>query len=199
MDSFRRDFLDGVLLDEATPKKEDGEVQARRQLAAYRTFVAPEIVPLLIEQRLDATFSPGIIVSGQADVLAREPGRLRDLKSGQRRPYCKPQIGIYALLARTWGHDVSETIEDWVPRAPIRHSQPRPVSFVHDLAAAESAGVAMLRHIERDVRTFEDGDPEFSIVAGDPWAFPANPSSMLCGERFCPAHGTEFCREWRAK
>jgi hypothetical protein len=46
---------------------------------------------------------------------------------------------------------------------------------------------------------FQEGDPERRIRPGDPWAFQSNPNSVLCGERFCPAWGTDFCRDWMPK
>jgi hypothetical protein len=36
-------------------------------------------------------------------------------------------------------------------------------------------------------------------LPGDPWAFAANPSSMLCSAKFCPAYGSDFCTEHMKK
>jgi len=197
VETLHERIKEGAQTDDCTRDDRDAETQVRRMLASYRQDVAPKITPLLIETRLEADFTPGFALSGQADVVAQEPGRLRDLKTGRRRAHCRPQLGCYSLLARTYDHQVFELVEDWVPRTPISRPQPRPQSFVHDLASAESTGVVNLRAIARDVNTFLHGDD--NLAAGDPNAFLSNPSSMLCSEKWCPAWGSSFCKEWRPK
>jgi hypothetical protein len=70
-----------------------------------------------------------------------------------------------------------------------------PVSYPHDIGAAEVAAVSVLRHIAADIKVFREGDAERGILPGDPWAFQANPSSILCSAKFCPSHGSNFCVE----
>jgi hypothetical protein len=139
--------------------------------------------------------------SGQADVIAHEPHGLRDLKTGQRPPAALPQIGAYALLARSNGLDVETAAIDFVRRVPVTKPQPDPVTFRADIGYAEVAAVSILKHIASELRTFREGDPERRILPGDPWAFPANPSSNLCGEKWCSCWGVTgphaFCHEWR--
>jgi len=63
------------------------------------------------------------------------------------------------------------------------------------IAPAETAATNIIRHIEGDLRTFREGDPARRILPGDPWSFVANPASILCSPKYCPAFGTQFCRE----
>ena len=63
------------------------------------------------------------------------------------------------------------------------------------VAQAETAASNILRHIAGDLETFRNGDPVRRILPGDPWAFQANPSSILCSPKYCPAFGTTFCHE----
>ncbi|MCA1973666.1 MAG: PD-(D/E)XK nuclease family protein [Caenispirillum sp.] len=186
---------EGLSFDRDTPTRNDAEKQAIRMTRAYAQDIAPEIEPLMVEDRLEAAYSAEIVLSGQADVIAREPGRVRDLKTGARRGHHKPQIGAYALLARTAGLQITEAAEDFIQRVPLKHDQPPGATYRHDLAAAESAAVAVLRHIEGDLLTFREGDPARRLLPGDPWAFSANPNSKLCSAKWCPAFGTDFCRE----
>jgi hypothetical protein len=199
MQTLHNGVADGCMWDRTTANRADAELQTRRMVGIYRQVLAPQIDPVSVEARLEAMFSPAIVVSGQHDVLAREPHALCDLKTGRQPAHCKPQLGAYSLLARTYDHPVTALHEHWVPRTPISKPQPRPAIFKHDMQAAEAAGVAVLRAIERDVNVFRDGDAEHNIPPGEPWAFIANPSSTLCSATYCPAHGTEFCREWRAR
>lgn len=201
IETLRAETAPGILFDRESPEINAAELQVRRMARAYRNGVAPDIQPLLIEERLEAQVTPLIALSGQADVIAREPGRVRDLKTGKRLGNHAPQIGAYSLLARTPteanpdGVDVQQASIDWVPRVSSKKPQPAPEQHRHDVARCETAALAVLRHIEGDLRTFREGDMARGVLPGDPWSFVANPSSMLCGPKYCPAHGTSFCRE----
>jgi hypothetical protein len=179
----------------ATHNRADAETQALRMTRAYFRSVAPRVDPIVVEERLEAEVSPGLVLSGQPDIVAREPRSVRDLKTGARLGSHAPQIGGYALLARSHALDIDEAAIDWVQRAPVAKPQPDPVSVELRVADAETAAANIIRHIAGDLRTFRYGDAERHILPGDPWAFLANPASMLCSPKYCSAHGTEFCRE----
>jgi hypothetical protein len=179
----------------ATHNRNDAEQQTIRMTRGYWRTVAPTVDPIMVEQRLEAEISPGLVLSGQPDIICHEPGSIRDLKTGAKMGSHAPQLGGYSLLARSHDLDISEASIDWVPRVPLKHPQPDPVSVPVTIRDAETAASNIIRHMEADLRTFQRGDPERRILPGDPWAFLANPSSMLCSRKYCPAHGTEFCRE----
>ena len=202
---------DGATFDRETPDLRAAEGQVLAMTRAYYYGVAPKVHPVIVERRLEAdvgfTRQP-MVLSGQQDVLAREPGRIRDLKTGKSRSNYKPQLGSYALLAKSHpevlgGVEIIGAVEDFVQRVSAKKvsngEQPAAVSFVHDLAGAENAAVAVLRMIDVNLSVFREGDPSRFVQAGDPWAFPANPSSKLCSEKWCPAWGTAFCREYMSK
>lgn len=176
------------------PNASAAEQQTRRMTAVYHRDLAPTIQPIIVEQRLEAQVTPLIVLSGQEDVIAREPDRVRDLKTGKRSNH-SPQLGSYCLLGRTHGHPVSGAAVDFIARVALSQPQPAAETRDYDLAAVENAAVHVLRHIEDDLSTFLDGDRKRRIEPGDPWSFPANPNSMLCSDRWCPAHSTPFCVE----
>ncbi len=207
-DSLREQIADGVTYDGPkgiTRSRDDAFYQGARLSRAYHSEVAPHVEPILIEERLEAEVRPGLILSGQPDLVAREPGQIRDLKTGSRLGNYAAQAGGYSLLARTptadrpTGIDIEKASIDFLQR--VRPDKPQPSALIQPipLEAAESAAVNILRHIEEDIRIFRNGDPERGIRAGDPWAFQSNPNSMLCGDKYCPAHGTAFCRDWLPK
>lgn len=198
---------DGATFDRETPDLRAAESQVLAMTRAYYFGVAPKVQPVLVESRLEAdvgfTVQP-MILTGQQDVLAREPGRIRDLKTGKNRSNHKPQLGSYALLAKSHpevlgGVTVLGAVEDFVQRVSAKKvaagEQPPAISFMHNLDGAERAAVAVLRMIDAHLTVFRRGDPSRYVEAGDPWAFPANPSSKLCSEKWCPAWGTSFCAE----
>jgi PD-(D/E)XK nuclease superfamily len=180
----------------ATHNRNDAVRQAIGMTRAYHRLVAPSVDPIIVEERLEAEVAPGLILSGQPDVVAREPHKVRDLKTGIRPGGTHaPQIGGYSLLARTHGLDIAEASVDFVQRVAPEKPQPDPVSKPVAVALAETAASNIIRHIAADLETFRNGDPARRILPGDPWSFQANPNSILCSPKYCPAFGTEFCRE----
>lgn len=190
--------LGETAFDATTPARADALRQIVSMTKAYHRIIAPQVNPIHVEERLEAEISPGLILSGKPDVIAREPHRVRDLKTGARPGGGHvPQIGGYSLLARSNGIDIAEAAIDFIQRVGANKPQPDPTSKAVAVALAETAASNIIRHIEGDLRTFREGDPERRILPGDPWAFMANPNSNLCGERYCSAWGTSFCNEWQ--
>jgi hypothetical protein len=101
-------------------------------------------------------------------------------------------------LARSHGHKIERAAIDFVKRVSPSKPQPLPVVNEAVIAHAETAAVSILRQMAMDIHTFRNGDEARRIKPGDPWAFMANPSSMLCSAKWCPAWGTEFCHEGKA-
>jgi hypothetical protein len=186
-----------VIFDIMTRSRREAFGQVTRMTGAFHRVIAPQVRPILVEERLEAEIAPGVTLSGRPDTVAREPGAIRDLKSGSRASPGShaPQVGAYSLLARTHGLEIEDAAIDYVQRVTPSRPQPDPVSKTIPIAAAETAATNIIRHIEGDLRTFREGDPARRILPGDPWSFLANPSSILCSPKYCPAFGTSFCHE----
>ena len=211
IDTLRAELDREITFDKTTVDLNEAETQVIRMTKVYARDVAPDVQPLLVEERMEATVpwaTQGLIVSGQADLVAREPGAIRDTKAGSKLGTYSCQVGTYSLLARSNGIDITEANIDFVKRVHITAKtktqvQPPAVVQKYNIALAETAAVNVLRHIDGDLKTFREGDPERGLLPGDAWAFPANPSSMLCGEKYCGCYGCKgehsFCREWEPK
>jgi hypothetical protein len=170
--------------------------QVARMTGVYYDTVAQTINPIQVEERLEAEVEPGLVLTGQPDLICREPGAIRDLKTGARPPMSfAPQLGGYSLLARSHNLNIERASIDYVPRVRKGKPQPAPQSTETIIAHAESAAANIIRHIQADLNTFRHGDEARRIKPGDPWAFLANPASMLCSPKYCAAWGTEFCHE----
>ena len=199
VETLRERIRDGVSYDRESQTLNEAEQQAFRMSRAYRTKVAPRINPILVEQRLETRVpwtKNGIILSGQADLVCQEPDAVDDLKTGKQRGNHRPQLGSYSLNVRSHQRaNVQKLRETFIPRVGLRHPQPDPQVFEHDLAGSEQAAVAIVRHIDETLTTFLEGDEKRGVLPGDPWAFPANPNSKLCSDKYCSAWGTEFCHE----
>jgi len=187
----------GVLWDEATPNLNDAQKQVVRMVKVFRNTIAEQIHPIAVERRLEARVGEGFVLSGQSDMQTLEPGRIRDLKTGRFPRSHYAQLGAYSILARTAHpeHPTSEVCVDFIQRVAIAKPQPETKTEFYDQAVAEQAAVNTIRHMQADITEFrrrvEEGDapPEHTFLA--------NPGSMLCSKKWCPAHSTSFCREHR--
>ena len=174
---------------------------AQRQIArmtkSYRRQLAPLITPMLIEERLDIDAGDGWTVSGQADTIAGNPDdQPRDLKTGKQKRANGIQYGAYAVIFRTHGYNVRSFVEDFVPRVGIDKEQPAPSSTDIDLSAVVPEFVEAVAEIKRAAALFEQRLQDGREAPET--AFRANPGSGLCNARWCPAHGTKFCRVHKA-
>lgn len=181
--SLHEEAAKGVAYDATTPDLSTGERQVRRQADAYRRLVAPKVEPVMVEERLEAAFGP-FLISGQVDVAT---DGVRDLKTGKNHTIHMPQLGAYSLLLKAHGQSSAFIIEDYVPRGSLAKPQGDPISTPYDAALTENVAKKTILRMARDVQEFQQ--------SGDPLVFAANPGSMLCSERLCPAWGTSFCME----
>jgi len=185
-----------IVFEPPTHNRNEAARQVTIMSRAYHRTIAPAVHPIVVEERLETEIAPGLVLSGQPDVVAREPQAIRDLKTGTRTPGSHaPQIGGYGLLARANGLDIDTAAVDFIKRVPAHRPQPDPISKPVAIAQAETAATNVIKHIEGDLKTFREGDPDRRILPGDPWSFQANPASILCHPKYCPAFCTEFCRE----
>ena len=185
---------EGAIWDDATPSVGTAKAQTSRMVRSYRRHLAPHVQPLLVEQRLIADVGDGWHLSGQADTLAGGEGnRVRDLKTARALSNHALQLGGYGILLQAHGLDVAGAVIDYLPRVRLSQEQPPPESHDVPLRHAVAEAWDLLDAAKSAVTEFQRraADPSGRDPAG---AFRANPSSSLCGEKWCPAFGTSFCR-----
>ena len=189
--AFRDEIVDGVIWDATSHNPNDADKHIIRMTKMHRAKVAPDITPMAVEERLEAKIGR-VVVSGQKDVLAREPNDLRDLKTGAGKAAHTAQIGAYSLIERSHGREVNRLIEDFIPRVSLKRPQPLPLKYEYAVGVAENLAFETIEAITAAVEEFER-----RIETGDrppENAFQPNPMSMLCGDKFCPAFNTKFCQ-----
>lgn len=198
VDQAREERKLGAFFDDATPSADDIPRQMSKMLASYRTYVASVINPAYVEMRLEAEFADGFIVSGQTDVLCQETNSdIRDTKTGKVVRSYLVQLGAYDLIQTAHGYTVGSLYADWVPRVRVTKDQPRPMTQSYDRDVARNAAWATMTRAVEVINDFQartqsgSAPPEHAALA--------NPSSMLCAEKWCPAWGTSFCKEWQPK
>ena len=186
---FDTEIEAGAEWDDTTPNPDTAHKQIRRLTMAFARGVLPHVEPMLIETHMQADAGDGFTLDGHVDLITRDRW-VRDLKTGALvRPY-QAQLGGYSLLARSNAATTGVTstagvATDFIQRVSSRRQQPDPVETSYPVAVAENAALAAVAQIKRDVTALAEG--------GDPWAVPANPMSMMCSPKYCPAYGTDFC------
>lgn len=172
---------EGIVYDDLTPNQGSAELQLVQNVRAYRKNIAPLIEPIEVEIRLQVDIGDDFILSGQFDV--KEIDTLRDLKTGAVARANIHQYGAYTILCFAHQKTVNRIIEDYLPRK----KNPEPEFYEYSPIIATNASKAILKRIKNEVQNFREN--------GEPTNFLANPGSMLCGEKYCPAWGTKFCKE----
>lgn len=184
MQAFRDEVKDGAEYDETTPNRRAAEQQIISLARAYVPMLSGVRVAA-VELDLRASLGGGWEITGHVD-LYTEDGRVDDLKTGALpRPY-QAQLGGYSLLMRSNGYAVNAVGTTWIPRVSTRKPQPPATRSDYPLGVCERTAFATINAIRRDVEAFEE--------TGDPYVIPANPMSLMCSPKYCPAHGTPFCR-----
>lgn len=202
IEGFReRAAAEGAEWDDTTASPNTAEKQITRMTKVYRRQVAPLITPVLVEDRLEVTLAPGWILSGQVDSLTGAIERdnaeaVRDLKTGARKRANGVQYGAYSLILEAHGYAPKRLIEDFIPRVAIGREQPDATATEYNHHDARMDAWQALQAIQRDAAEFlaRVDDPNGEDPRG---AWRANPSSALCSEKFCTAHGSRWCRSHR--
>lgn len=195
LEEFTHSMQEGVLWDDTSPNHSDSQKQLVRMLKVFRHGIAPEIRPFAVERRLEAAFDEDFIVSGQSDLQLLELESIDDLKTGRNMSRHFAQIGTYSLLARTAYPDiyVNRLRVNFIPRVSIKREQPEAIIEEYNQSVAENSAISTLNHVKHTIGDFRKALKEGGMPPEH--VFLANPSSMLCSEKYCPAHGTNFCRE----
>jgi hypothetical protein len=182
----KRIQAEGVQWDDTTPNLNTGQKQVRRQYRVYRLELAEQLKPIAIERRITVRTKRGNELSGQIDLT--DEG-IRDLKTGTVSRSNIAQYGGYSMLRRSEGGKVAHIVEDYIQRVRLDEPQPMPLAIPYDVPLAERVAGRVIADIEDKYQKFLD--------TGDNMVFMANPSSVLCSEKFCAAYGTTWCLEWK--
>jgi hypothetical protein len=185
---LREESEEGVQYDKVTTQMNSAEQQVIRMTRMYRLEVAPIVHPSAVERRLEADIGGGFYITGKFDGREISPDTFRDLKTGGIERVSLPQQGAYAVLGESNGYpDVQHLYQDHIPRVPLSRDQPKPSITSYPVDLAKRVAWHRIQTIKRDIQEF--------LKTAEPLVFEANPSSMLCSDRFCPAWGTKLCRE----
>lgn len=181
-----------VIWDETTKDMNTAEQQLDRMARSYARHVAPQFEPTSVEERLEADIGDGFILVGTTDQRVKERDGIRDAKTGVVKRLNISQYGGYSILNKIHGRPVGSILEDFIPRVRMSLIQPEPELTVYDVGDAERSAIRVINFIKTDLQEFKN---RLSVNGEAPEdAFRSNPNSVLCSPKYCPAHGTEFCK-----
>jgi hypothetical protein len=194
IEEFRTLIVDGATMDNTTDSVNTGEKQIVQLVKSFIVQVAPDINPEFADQKYEPTLItiPGVEIneeittSGSSDIETAD-GVIVDLKTGAKYQAHHAQMGDYALLKDK--HSTTKSTGArciYLPRTSIKKTYPGPMVFDYDLQFCKSAAMAIIKQVAGDYAAW--------LRTLSPWAFPANPMSVLCSDKYCPAWGTEFCK-----
>lgn len=185
INKYHRDIIDGVDFDNNTVNSNEAEKQIVTQVKSFVYEVTPHIKPIESERKFYSVADKDFEFTGSTDLID-EAGIIDDIKGGARcRPY-HAQLGGYALLRRA--NDLTETsgCRLWhMPRVSTKKSYPGATRIDYDVKLCILSASYTINQIKSNVRSF--------LKTKSSWAFPANPLSMMCSDKYCPAWGTDFC------
>ena len=182
--------------DAKAPDKPTAEKQVIRLTGSYYKHAQPRIQPAKIwdpkdpKDKISADVGDGFTVTGHPDVQTVEHC-ISDLKTGAILRPPQAQLGTYSMVSKSNSVDIQGVQAVFVPRVSIKKEQPESLFTVYDLAQCEIEAWSIINRVKADVQAF--------LEKGDPRVFLANPMSMLCSEKFCPAVGIKGYCEFRAK
>lgn len=192
MESLARNTAHGCVWDDTSPRMDAAQFQTSRMLKSLAPIIRKS-KPVLVEELLTAQIGD-ITLTGHPDWV--DAARIiPDLKTGvQERPHWA-QFGAYSFLVRSQAEPVIPSVRACaaiqVKRAPRTKPQPAPIVKRYDVTACETAALATIKRVERDVTAFRE--------TGDPESFAPNPMTMLCGDKYCSAWGTDWCAYGRPR
>jgi hypothetical protein len=187
LEEFSEAMKEGAEFDATTKTIDQAMLHIKQQTRVFAAKVLPRIHPKLIEYKVSAPITAGYELVGTLDSFDNA-NFVHDAKTGTRDKNHIYQIGGYILGLENEGERVQGAQVDWLKRT---NKPADPVHETYPVRGAKEAAFAMSHRIVQDHKLF--------METGNEWAFTANPNTVLCSKKYCPAHGTNFCALGRDK
>ena len=189
--AFESELASEVIWDQTTPHLQTAFKQLRAMAGAFLP-IARHVEPLFIEQAFTKLVNPvggdatPVLLTGHLDVMDVR-NEIHDHKTGVKFPSCHAQLGAYAMLAEYNGHEVSNVRVNFVQRLGVTKLDQAEAQTVRlPLEPCMSAAWSTIKQFQLHYLDW--------VNSREPEAFPANPVSMMCTPKYCPAYGTSFCQ-----
>lgn len=190
---FVNELEKDTIWDATTPHIETAKKQVRALCRAFLP-IAEMTDPLDFETKREAWVNPlggqsvTVKLTGTRDVMDTNY-EIHDHKTGRSFPKAHAQLGGYALLADLNDEEVRAVRINFAPRLGVTKLDDTVARSLRlDIDECRNAAWNTIREIQKHYEDF------LSRKDSPEWAFPANPYSQICTEKYCSAYGTEWCK-----
>jgi hypothetical protein len=175
----------GVTLDNTTTSINEAEKQISVLALAFERDVLPSTESVELELQMKARITDDAEFTGRCDTEQVDE-TIDDWKYGSKMRYYGSQLGGYSILKKSRTGKSAKRVSIYhLPRVSVKKSYPGTARYFYNVESCEVAAFYAIQRIKADIDKF--------IKTQNPWIFPANPMSMMCSEKYCPAFGTSFC------
>ena len=181
---FKKNTENGVMWDTVTNNSNTAEKQIQQLTRVFYDQAENCINPVNVETKRKVIPADGFELTGSSDTETET--EILDWKSGVKMRPCHAQLGGYRLMQRSTGaKPVTKLSQYYNPRVSLKKAHPGITVYSYDPRVCEAEAAQTIKRIMFDVNKF--------LETQNPISFAANPMSMMCNDRFCPAWGTKFC------
>lgn len=190
INEFDKEVAGGFETDDTTPNKDTAYKQIQTAIRLYAIRILPKIEPKFIEKLVRYDLGDGFILEGHLDAYDYADF-LHDTKTGGNDSNYFYQVGAYVLGLEAEGENVKGAQIDWLKRTPLnaKNGPAEPKVETYDPMDAAKGAFALAHRFKRDLQLF--------LKTGNEWSFYAHPCPMLCKEKYCDAHTSNYCTVWR--
>lgn len=186
IENLKSNISDGIIWDQTTFSANEGEKQVAQMIKSYCIQIAPTISPVNMEKQFEATINDDVCFSGKIDIDTTE-NDIRDTKTGVKPKPFQCQLGGYSLLRKAKHNKITNRLLiDYLPRVSTKRSYPGASTICYNVSLCENMAYDIITRISLSVKLFRE--------TGNCFAFPNNPMSILCLDKYCIAYGTNFCK-----
>ena len=188
---FEADTSGGCLWDDTTSNKDTAIFQMTRMSHLYIETVGKNVKPLATELNIKVKVDEQYTFSGHIDLICEDLINggiyLKDFKTGAINRSHYAQLGGYSLLCKsgTQYKDITKASIDFIQRSKKTKPQNEIEIVEYQIELCEHEAWQTVLNVKNDLNRF--------IQTGQWYEFRGNPQTMLCSEKYCNAHGTDFC------
>lgn len=185
---------EGISFDGKTPDIDTAVNQTKRMVKQFKEEfgeywkVKADAKEIALEYSREQPDGNVKILTGHIDLYS--DGDMRDLKTGGGLGCYKAQMGAYDFLLTNNGYvEVKNIFIHRIQRCDLSKPSPPVSTEVIDPKVAKQHFFLTQKAAYETIKIYEENE--------DPSAIAANPMSLMCSEKSCPAHGTRFCKVGR--
>lgn len=182
---LKEELLCETIYDGITKDMNEAEKQTIILVNSFIKDALPHIVePSNIETYREAEICGGFKLTGHSDIESIDA--IYDLKFGARFNNYHQQLGAYSMLSNAHKEKKTDAVIVNIARTPIKKTFIGAQIKKYNVCECEDLAKFTIQRIISDINLYNKTQ--------NPNSFCANPSSVLCGAKYCPCYNTNWCK-----